>query len=279
MRPVLFEIAGSIRIYGYGLCMAVGMILCVMHACHRAGKKYSLNPDTYFNGAIIGIIAGLLGAKILFWIVEIKEIIADPHFMLETLTGGFVVYGGLITGILAPVIYFKGIKKTTILDKLDIAVAGIAMAQGFGRIGCFLAGCCYGKEIPADAWYSFIGVVFPASAYCEAPTGIALFPTQLMSSIGDFLLFFFLWWYGHKERFAGETTCLYVFLYAIGRFLVEFLRGDTVRGFVGELSTSQFIAVIMFAVSIILWFVFKKMNGAPLRITGPFKEKEDTEKE
>lgn len=272
MRPVLFQIGESFKAYGYGFCIAVGIILCVAFAYYRAKKKYAIDPDMLFNAAIIGIVAGFIGGKLLYWIVEIKTIIANPHFMLESLTGGFVVYGGLVLGILAPVVYLKWIKKVTVLEKVDLAVASIAMAQGIGRIGCFLAGCCFGREIPAGAWYSFIGVTFPAHPLCEAPAGVALIPTQLISAGGDLLLFLFLWWYTKRERFAGENTCLYIGLYAIGRFLVEMLRGDKIRGFAGALSTSQWISIGMLVLAVVLYFVFRKMGGAPLRVVGPYVE-------
>ena len=274
MCPVLFTIGDKVTVYGYGLMMALGMIACVAFACWRCKKKYAIDPDIMFNIAVIGIIAGIIGAKLLYWIVELKNIIADPSFMLRTMTSGFVIYGGLIFGVLAPMVYMVFIKKQTFLDKMDIAVGSIALAQAFGRIGCFLAGCCFGKEIPEGAWYSFIGMTFPATAFTEAPAGVALIPTQLISSGLNLVNFVFLTLYASHERFRGETSCLYMMLYAVGRFLVEFLRGDTVRGFVGTLSTSQFISIIIFVVGAALWVILLKKNGAPLRKVGEYHGEE-----
>ncbi|MBP5294086.1 MAG: prolipoprotein diacylglyceryl transferase, partial [Lachnospiraceae bacterium] len=199
---------------------------------------------------------------------------------LKNITAGFVIYGGLILGVLCCLFYVKKIRKTSFIRIFDIAAPSIAIGQGIGRIGCFLAGCCFGKEIPAGHWLSFIGVVFPNEALCEAPAGVLLWPTQLMSVAGDLLLAAFLIWYTDRERFAGEVSVFYIGLYAIGRFLIEFLRGDEVRGFVGVLSTSQFIAVIMLVLAVVLWFVFKKIHVEPLRPVGAYvKPDEDDEDE
>mgnify|MGYP002225926513 CR=1 FL=1 len=121
---------------------------------------------------------GIIGAKLLYYIVEFPSILADPSILLN-FGEGFVVYGGLIAGFLSPLIYTR-IKKLSFLPYIDCAVPGVAFAQGCGRIGCFLAGCCYGKE--TSAWY---GVTFPED--CLAPAGVSLIPTQLFSAAGDFI--------------------------------------------------------------------------------------------
>ena len=281
MHPILFTIGEKITIYGYGLMIALGMITCVVVAYLRAGKRYGTDPDILFNCALIGIVSGMIGAKLTYWIVEFLK---DPKgfdfvWQLKNFTAGFVVYGGLILGVLCCWFYVKKIKKKSFLKIFDIAAPSIAIGQGIGRIGCFLAGCCFGKEIPAGHWLSFIGVVFPNEALCEAPAGVLLWPTQLMSVAGDLLLAVFLIWYTDRERFAGEVSVLYIGLYAIGRFLIEFLRGDEVRGFVGFLSTSQFIAVIMLVLAVALWFVFKKIHVEPLRPVGAYVKPDDDDEE
>ena len=252
MHSVLFRI-GGVSIYGYGTMMALGMILCVAFCCYRAKNKFNIDPDMMFNVAFIGILFGIVGAKLTYWLVHIKEVIADPS-MLTDLSGGFTVYGGLALGVIAAVVYLKYIKKTTVLDKLDLAAPSIAMAQGFGRIGCFLAGCCYGKAAPAGAWYA---VTFPEG--CLAPAGVPLYPTQLISAGLDILLFLFLWFWSNRESFRGELIAFYMILYSIGRFFVEMLRDDP-RGEVGVLATSQFLAIIILAFGIILWCIFRKLN-------------------
>ena len=157
---------------------------------------------------------------------------------------GFVVYGAIAGGTLGMYLYCRK-KKWNILEMMDITVAGLAIAQGFGRIGCFLAGCCYGAETQLP-----IGVVFPEGSL--APAGIHVHPTQIYSSIFDFILGIFLLYYGKKQRENGKVMGMYLMIYSIGRFLVEFLRNDP-RGNVGILSTSQFIAIFTLALGIILF--------------------------
>ena len=139
-----------------------------------------IDPEPIFSLGIWGVIGGILGAKILFWITELPSIIKDPSLLLD-IAQGFVVYGGIIGGILAAIVYCR-IKKLKFLPYLDAAAPTIALAQGFGRIGCLMAGCCYGKE--TDAWY---GIVFPSGS--NAPAGISLIPSQPIYSAANFLSF------------------------------------------------------------------------------------------
>jgi len=137
---------------------------------------------------------------------------------------------------------------------LDMTVPGLAIAQGFGRIGCFLAGCCYGAETTLP-----FGVEFPENSL--APAGVHLHPTQIYSSIFDFSLGFILLYYSKKERKNGQVMGLYLIVYSIGRFFVEFLRNDP-RGNVGFFSTSQFIAIFTLVFGIIIFNSQKIFKGA-----------------
>ena len=135
MHIELFTI-GPFTVYSYGLMIAIGMIAAVWMAMKRSPAR-GLDKDQMFNMGFIGIIAGVIGAKLLYYITELPAIIEDPSLLLD-LSNGFVVYGGIITGILAPYIYCR-IKKLPFLDYLDTAIPSIPLAQGFGRIGCFRA--------------------------------------------------------------------------------------------------------------------------------------------
>ena len=246
---------GPVTIYGYGLMIAIGVIVCVLVAMKRA-KRYGVDPDILFNAAFIGILAGVIGAKITYWITIFPEIIENPRLLLD-ISGGFVVYGGLIAGVLAAVIYLR-VKKQTILDKLDIAAASIALAQGFGRIGCLLAGCCYGKIAPDGAWYA---MTFPENS--EALAGVGLYPTQLMSSAFNFLLFFLLLFLTERVRFRGAIVSLYMMIYSVARFLIEFIRTEPIT--VGPFTSAQFTAFFIFALGLILFIVMMKKGLPPLR--------------
>lgn len=120
---------------------------------------------------------GFSGSKLLYFITNIKNIVENPDIMRH-LADGWVVYGGIIGGILSAMLYSR-IKGLKFLAYFDMLIPSVALAQGFGRIGCFLAGCCYGKETDG-----FLGIVFHESKY--APNGIRLLPTQLISSGLDF---------------------------------------------------------------------------------------------
>ena len=220
MHSILFSI-GPFHVYGYGFMIAVGIICAFTIGCFLA-KRSGLDDDALFSMGLVGIVGGIIGAKLLYYIVEFPSIIADPSILLN-FGEGFVVYGGLIAGFLSPLIYTR-IKKLSFLPYIDCAVPGVAFAQGCGRIGCFLAGCCYGKE--TSAWY---GVTFPAD--CLAPAGVSLIPTQLFSAAGDFIFAIILFilqrtLYKKKKKTSGIVTAVYLMLYAVGRFLIEFLRND-----------------------------------------------------
>ncbi|RXI48672.1 prolipoprotein diacylglyceryl transferase [Clostridium tetani] len=241
MKPVLFELFG-LKIYGYGAMIALGILAAVILLDKRS-KKRGYNEDHIFNMAIVGIIGGILGGKLLYIIVDIKNIIDNPE-ILKDLGNGFVIYGAIIGGAISVYLYCKK-KNWDVLKMLDLVVPSVALAQGFGRIGCFLAGCCYGKPTKLP-----IGVMFTNSPF--APSNIHLHPTQIYSSIFDFLLAFFLLWYSRKAEKPGRVFSLYVIIYGVGRVIVEFLRGDP-RGNVSMLSTSQFISLFTIIIGI---FVF-----------------------
>ncbi len=242
MKPILFEIFG-IKIYGYGTMIAIGIIFAIILLSKRS-KVRGYDQDAIWNMSMLTVILGVLGGKILYIITEFEYVLANPLSIVKDFGSGFVIYGGIIGGILGIIVYCKR-KKWNILRVLDLVIPSVPLAQGFGRIGCFLAGCCYGKETSLP-----IGVVFKDSWF--APSGTALHPTQLYSSAFDFALAMFLLWYDKKEREDGKLFSMYVIIYSVGRFIVEFLRNDP-RGNIGILSTSQFIAIFTFIIGIILY--------------------------
>ena len=249
MRIEQFDIFG-IKIKSYGIMIAIGIIVAASLFIKK-GKKRGYDEDSLLNLIIFTVIGGVLGGKILFIITEIKDIIKEPSILLN-FGYGFVVYGAIGGGALAMYLYCRK-KNWNLFEMLDITVPGLAIAQGFGRIGCFLAGCCYGAETDLP-----IGVVFPQGSL--APAGIHVHPTQIYSSVFDFILGFLLLYYGKNKRINGKVVGLYLIIYSIGRFLVEILRNDP-RGNVGVLSTSQFIAIFTLALGIIIFNINKFFNG------------------
>ena len=240
---------GPITIHGYGLMIGLGVMAALLLGDYRA-KKFGLNGDHIYGMTFSAVILGFVAARILFIITEWDHFLQNP---MQYLAGaGFVVYGGIIGG--AATIYgFCKIKKIDMLSYLDLMIPSVALAQAFGRVGCFLAGCCYGKETD-----SCLGVVFTNSDF--APNGVKLLPTQLFMAGGDLIIMAVLLWYASKRPMRGRISALYLILYSIGRFAVEFLRNDD-RGTVGMLSTSQFIAIFTLIAGIVGYLVvLPKLN-------------------
>ncbi len=237
----LFSI-GPFTVHGYGLMIAIGVLTALFVGEARA-KKRGMNADVLYPMTFLCVVFGFLSAKLLYCIVEWKNFVKEPLSLLSS--NGFVVYGGIIGGVAAAFIFFK-IKKLNFWEYFDLVMPSVALAQAFGRIGCFLAGCCYGRETD-----SFIGITFTQSDF--APNGVKLIPTQLISSAGMFLIAGILILYAKKERKKGTVGALYLILYSIGRFFVEFLRNDY-RGEVWIFSTSQFISLFMLAAGLFLFF-------------------------
>jgi len=231
---------GPFTVYGYGLMIAIGVLVAYSVGEYRA-KKQGLDPDSLFWITVSCLIGGILGAKLLFIIVEIKSIIADPSILLDV-THGFVVYGGIIGGIGVGYLYCK-LKKLVFLKYFDLVMPSIAIAQGFGRVGCMFAGCCYGRE--TDGWFH---VIYHSSDF--APNGVALIPTQMVMAILNFAHFFILAFLIKKlVKHDGQIAGFYLVFYSIGRFFLEYLRNDP-RGNVDILSTSQFISLFILAAGV-----------------------------
>lgn len=246
----LFSI-GPFTAHSYGLLIAIGIFAAYFVTTYRA-KRIPLSMD-HIDGIVVWIlIGGLLGAKILYWMTQIQNIMKDPRILLN-FSDGFVVYGGIIGGILAGYLFCR-MKQIEFASYFDLLIPSVALAQGFGRIGCFLAGCCYGMETTSK-W----GIVFPSSSL--APSGVRLIPTQLIFSVLDFLLFAVLVIYAKRKKEEGQVAALYLSLYSVGRFFLEFLRGDVERGSVGIFSTSQFISIFLFAVGIALFLIGQRKQN------------------
>ena len=238
---------GPLTVHGYGVMIAIG-ILAAFFVAERNARKHGLDADQVDNIILMCLLVGFIFAKITYILTNWNDFLLDPWTYLGA--DGWVVYGGIIGGILGAWIWCR-IKKLPFYDYLNLLFPVVAMAQGFGRIGCFFAGCCYGKQTNGA-----FGVVFPEGSL--APSGVKLIPTQLISSAGDFILFYLLYNNYNKGEHPDDTAALYLIFYSCGRFLIEFLRGDTIRGFIGPLSTSQFIAIFVFAAGLILLAVNRK---------------------
>ena len=249
MKNELFTI-GGVTIYGYGLMIGLGIIAAYVMAEYRAKKK-GMDSDPIISIALWGVAAGFICSKLLYFITIFDEILENPGIMLD-FRDGFVVYGGIIGGIFGGYLVTR-IRKLSFLRYFDLVIPSVALAQGFGRIGCYLAGCCYGLQLDTP-----ISIIFTQSDF--APNGVPLLPTQLISSGLNFLHCGLLLWAAKRFKTDGRVSALYLICYSLGRFILEFFRGDLIRGSVGTFSTSQFISLFVFAVGVGLFVLAPKLG-------------------
>lgn len=248
MHPILFKI-GPLEIPSYGVTLIAVIFLC-LYLLKKEAKRLKFDPDLISDLTFLGIIGGIIGAKLLLIIVELPKFIENPAELLSIIRSAGVIYGGQIMGFLTA-IYFSKRKGINPWDTLDITAPFLALGIGLGRLGCLFAGCCHG--IPYEG---FLAIHYPDHPYCEAPAGIGIFPTQLLSLIAGVIIFFILLRILRSRHFKGQVFLTFLGMYGITRGLIEFLRGDTIRGiwFNGLLSTSQLIALcgVVFAVVVYL---------------------------
>lgn len=235
---------GPVTIHMYGLMIGIGFVAAYLICCTRAKKK-GLSEDILWGILLCSIAGAVIGTRLLYYLVSIPQILEDPS-ILWNFRNGYVVYGGIIFGVLFSYIYCKK-KQVAFLQYFDLVMPSVSAAQGFGRIGCFFAGCCYGKQ--TDSWFH---IVYTQSNF--APNHVPLLPTQLLSSAGNFLIAGILFWFSTKTKTDGMVGVMYMILYSIGRFFIEIFRNDF-RGEWGGLSTSQLISIIVFILGIFFWWM------------------------
>ncbi len=252
MFPKILDV-GSITIHTYGLFLAAAFIAGIWVASRNA-RKQGIDPEFIWNMGLLVIFAALVGAKLLFLLSDFHYYSSNFReiFSLSTLRSGGVFYGGFLLALAAAAWYLVQ-KRLPAWKITDLAAPGIALGQAVGRLGCLSAGCCYGKPTGMP-W----GITFSSQYANEnvgVPLGMPLHPTQIYESVGTFLLFLYLMRRLPKKHFAGQILLEYMLLYAILRFVIEFYRGDD-RGFVlyGMLSTSQFIAALIFICSAAVYY-------------------------
>lgn len=226
---------GPLTVHGYGVMIAIG-ILAASWLAAKLCKEYKLDYENIDSFIIFVIVIGYAFSKLTYCLTVFDQFLSDPLSVLGS--GGWVVYGGILGGLLAALIWCKW-KKWKFMDYFQVLMPCVSLAQGFGRIGCFFAGCCGGAV--TDAWY---GIQFPTTSLAWNTTQ-KIIPTQLLSSAGDFLIFAFLMYNLKKGKHPEDTGAWYLILYSVGRFLIEFLRGDLIRGGIGPFSTSQFISLFV----------------------------------
>ena len=249
MLPVLRIFNHNISMYS--LAILVGIAFGTLFAVYHFSKYHDIPKEDIFYAILFGIIGLGIGAKLLYIITNIPFLIQNASRLefwptvLALLQAGFVFYGGLIGGILGIYIYSKAF-KVSFKKLLLIIVPVIPLVHAFGRIGCFFAGCCHGME-----YHGFGSVVFTNSPFVKPELlNVPLFPSQIVESICNLIIFIILLVTYKKMKDSYKPIALYCILYSIVRFVLEFFRGDTVRGFLLNLSTSQWISILIFIVGI-----------------------------
>ena len=246
MHPILFSV-GSFRVPTFGVLVALGFGAAVLTIV-RLGRREGLAAAQLLDLSTWLILVGVVGAKVLMILTAWESYWENPRaiFSWATLQAAGVFYGGFVAAAFFALWYTR-VYRMPVLKVFDVFSPAIALGHSIGRLGCFAAGCDYGK--PTNSW---LGVVFtdPTSqAFGGVPLGVRLHPAQIYESLATLAIFgILLWRYKSKKR-DGEIFWLYLVLYGVARFFLEFLRGDEDRGFVlgHALSTSQAIALLALA--------------------------------
>ena len=257
MHPILFT-AGSLRFPTYGAVMVLA-ILAAICTILRLGRREGLESGQLLDFSTWLLLVGLLGAKVLMVIADWGYYRQNPGeiFSRSTLLAGGVWYGGFIAAAVFAAWYVR-LHHLPLWKVLDVYAPAVSLGLGLGRIGCFAAGCDYGKPT-TSAW----GVVFTdpiAHEVSGVPLGVPLYPTQPIMMLASLSIFAVLIWRYSKKTRDGEIFVLYLALYAVARFFIEFLRGDEDRGFVFHhlLSTSQFIAILALATAVWMALILRR---------------------
>lgn len=262
MYPRLFEI-GPITVYTYGVLLAAAYLIGLKFAVARA-RRHGLDGDRMLDLGIYIIIAALIGAKLLLLIVDFDLFVRQPSELWTLARSGGVFYGGLIAAFLVAMWYIRR-HRLPVWTTTDMFAPGIALGHAIGRLGCFLAGCCFGRPTSLP-WAVTFSDPFAASNV-GTPLGTPLHPTQLYESGAELLILGALLATERRGRyFPGRTFWWYVLLYSISRFVIEFFRGDE-RGMFWGISTSQIISLVLLPVSVamLLWLSRRPDAPAPTR--------------
>ncbi len=210
----------------------------------RASEREGVNASLIYDLGLYLALSALAGAKLLLFITDFQYYLDNPNeiFSLSSFRAGGVFYGGFLAAVLVA-IWFSRKHKISFKKLADLFSPGIALGLAIGRLGCFSSGCCYGRPTHVPWAATFTNPY--SQQIVGVPLNIPLHPTQLYESAACFLIFLFLWRHLKNRRFQGQTFILFLFLYSVTRFIIEFFRGDEDRGiwFNGLLSTSQIISL------------------------------------
>jgi phosphatidylglycerol---prolipoprotein diacylglyceryl transferase len=253
MHPVLFHF-GSIVIYTYGVLVATGVVMGLWYA-RRQARRAGLDPIRVWDMGIYAIVAALLLAKIWLVFSDWSFYMAHPREILglATIQSGGDFYGGVIGALLVLLIY-SYIYQMPLISVLDTFAAALPIGHAIGRLGCFCAGCCYGKPTTLPWGVTFSNPL--AARIAGTPLGVRLHPTELYEAAAEFVNFLILVWMGKRQRFKGQILGTYFLLYGAERGTIEFFRGDPGRTmmFHNSFSLMQVVSVGLMVTGAFLWY-------------------------
>lgn len=262
MHPVLYDF-GFYKLHTYGLMLALAFLAALMF-CRYESRRIGIKPVLMSDLLLWALGGGILGARILYMVIHPDEYTGLLSFF-AIWKGGLVYYGGFIGGVAGSYLFARR-NKIPFIDLCDLVTPGLMLGQAIGRWGCFMAGCCYGKE--AEPGFP-LGVAFPENPDSLVPRALQnpdtahpehlLHPIQLYLSINGIVLWLVLWFILRKRRYRGTVLGFFLIFYAISRSVLENFRGDAAeRGFYGPLSTSQWVSVPILLLGIALLLTLKK---------------------
>jgi phosphatidylglycerol---prolipoprotein diacylglyceryl transferase len=250
--PQLFHI-GKFAVPTYGVLVATGVMLGLYIAA-KLSERQGQDPEKAWNLGILAILCAVVGAKVMLIINDWSWYTSHPSEIvsLGTLQAGGVFYGGLLAALAVSVWYIRR-NQMPVLRTCDAFAPGIAIGHAVGRLGCFAAGCCFGKPTSLPWGVTFTNPL--ANYYSGTPLGVRLQPTQLYESLAELINFLILLTLFRNKKFEGQVIGAYMFLYGVERFFIEFVRGDPDRGsvFGGLMTGTQFISILLVLAGGLIW--------------------------
>jgi len=250
MDPVAFHI-GALEIRWYGIMAALGFMGASL-LLHRNREKADMTGDEVYDLTFYMMLAGIIGARIYYVALSWdKEFAGNIMEIFKVWHGGLVYYGGFIGGLAMLILYCVW-KRKSFLRVMDATAPSLALGHILGRIGCFINGCCYGKA--CDAWFGFS---YPDNYNVYGnpnlvPTSVKLYPVQLFESTMNLVILAVLLFFLNRMKKPGQVAGLYMIMYGVTRFLLEFLRGDNPANILGMLTQAQVIGCVVIPVGIFL---------------------------
>lgn len=260
MRPILFS-WGPITLHSWGTVVAIAVAVG-LYLLYKDAKRVGIEQSKMLDFGLLGIILALIGARFIYVLFDLETYLNNPIQIFYFQQGGLSIHGALLGGLIAAIIFAK-LNKIPIFKLLDLAAPFIILGQAIGRIGCFLAGICYGKVTTLPWAIQFVTV--PGARH----------PTQLYESALNFIIFAFLWSYRKKIRFEGQLFLIYLMAYSTARGLVEVLRDD--MQLIGPITFAQLTSIIVVIVAGAIYFI--KAKKAAYKTKNPVKSSKKAKKQ